>query len=259
MPLNTGILERLRSDARSARELGLMAKLKFHLARRSRAYQSVYEKDEPLVSICIATYNRAQLLMERSLASSLAQTYPDIEIIVVGDCCTDETAELMSKVTDPRVRFVNRAVRGEYPAEPMQRWRVAGADAMNDALAMARGDFITQLDDDDTHAQDRTEKLADLMRRTRADLVFHPFEFEDPNGAWQLNAAERFQVGKVTTSSIFFHRWLLRYPVDKGSSLRWQEPADWNRFRKYRYLGARIERHAEPMLRHFRERSQSGN
>jgi glycosyltransferase involved in cell wall biosynthesis len=258
MGLNTGILERLRSNRKSADELGRAARIEFRRARHHADYRSVYEKPQPLVSICIATYNRAQLLLERSLASSLAQTYPNIEVIVIGDCCTDETAELMAQITDPRVRFLNRCPRGDYPAEPELRWMVAGADAMNHAFALARGDLVTHLDDDDLYAPDRVEKLVSFMKRTRADLVFHPFEWEQPDGSWQLNEAKRFQLGSVTNSSIIYHRWFLRHPYDKVSIIGCREPGDWNRLRKLRYLGARIARHPDATLRHFRERSQYG-
>ena len=50
-----------------------------------------YQKPEPLISYCIATYNRGRLLAERSLRSILSQSYKSIEVIVVGDCCTDDT------------------------------------------------------------------------------------------------------------------------------------------------------------------------
>jgi predicted nuclease with TOPRIM domain len=41
--------------------------------------------DEPLVSVCVATYNRAGLLVERCLASIRAQTYRRLDVVVVGD------------------------------------------------------------------------------------------------------------------------------------------------------------------------------
>jgi glycosyltransferase involved in cell wall biosynthesis len=258
MALNTGILERLRSDRKSAGELGVWPMLAFRAGRLSRRHRAAFTKPEPLVSICIATYNRAELLLERAVASSLAQTYRNIEVIVVGDGCTDRTADLMRAVDDPRLRFVNREGRGDYPVDPELRWMVAGADAMNHAFTMARGDFITQLDDDDTHSPNRAETLVAFMKRSGADLAFHPFEYEDPDRSWHVNGARRFQLGSVTTSSIFYHRSLLRIPVDKASALRFREPADWNRLRKFRYLGAAIRRHPAPMLRHFRERSQYG-
>lgn len=254
---NTGVLERIRSDARTARELGVRPVWDFRRARWSPAYREAYDKAEPLVSICTATFNRAELLLSRSVASSLGQTYRNIEVIVVGDGCTDDTPGRIAKINDPRLIFVNLPRREDYPGDQQLKWMVAGANAINHAFSLAKGDFITQLDDDDAHTPDRVEKLVAFAKETRADLIFHPFAFQLPNYEWAVQEAERFLFERVTSSSIFYHRWFLRYPADKASILRWQEPGDWNRMRKYRYLGARIRRHPDIMLHHYRERSQT--
>ncbi|HEX8240193.1 MAG TPA: glycosyltransferase family 2 protein [Allosphingosinicella sp.] len=211
---------------------------------------------KPLVSICIATYNRARLLRERSLTSALAQTYGNIEIIVVGDGCTDETAEMMAEVKDERVRFENLAERGVYPEDPHLRWMVAGTPAINRALSLASGDFVTHLDDDDEHLPDRIEKLVAMIQASRADLVFHPFLYETPDGAWLRNDAESFLVGRVTTSSILYHRTFRTLGWDPRA-YRYREPGDWNRLRKIKYLGARAVRHPEALLKHYKERNQA--
>ena len=171
--------EQLRDGFRSARDLGFGACVEFRRARATPQYQAAYDKPNPLVSICIATYNRARLLRERSLRSAMEQTYQNIEIIVVGDACTDETAEVMAQVADPRVKFVNLEKRGDYPSEPELRWMVAGTAPVNHALSMARGDFITHLDDDDEHASERVEMLLARIRETRADILYHPFRCEN--------------------------------------------------------------------------------
>src|SRR5687768_17443651 len=98
-----GLRTRVREDLRSARDLGLGAMLRFRSERRSRAYQAVYDDPEPLVTICIGTYNRAHLLLERSVGSALGQTWRNVEVIVVGDCCTDETDAVMRSVKDDRL------------------------------------------------------------------------------------------------------------------------------------------------------------
>jgi glycosyltransferase involved in cell wall biosynthesis len=232
--------------------------LRFRAARRGQAYRAAYHKPRPLVSICIPTFNRAELLLERAVASSLGQSYDNVEVIVVGDACTDDTPRLMGQIADSRLRFVNRTQRGEYPADPQLRWLVAGADPLNQAFSLANGDFITQLDDDDMHTPDRVEKLVEMARQTQADLIFHPFESEQTDGSWRTHTANSFQLGNVTSSSILFHRQLLEYKVDKASSIHFREPADWNRLRKFRYLGAKIVRHPDVMLRHFREQAQYG-
>lgn len=228
----------------------------FQIDRASAEYQAAYTVEEPLVTVCIATYNRGQLLLERSVRSVLAQTYRNIELIVVGDCCTDDTAERMAAVRDPRLTFVNLPQRGNYPANPEWRWMVAGSTPMNEALSRARGHFITHLDDDDEFAPERIEVLLETIRRERADLVWHPFHAQNPGMEWELNESASFELGRVTTSSVFYHGWFRRIGWDINA-YRMREPGDWNRFRKFRYLGAKLERDPRPLLRHYRERNQA--
>ena len=249
------LLKPLEDRALNARDLGKDARAAFQLLRQTPGYQEPFEKPEPLVSILIATYNRGELLLQRSLRSCLTQTYRNIEIIVVGDACTDDTASLMAKVTDSRVRFVNLEQRGVYPEAPQLRWMVAGTAPVNHALSLASGDFITHLDDDDEHGPERTEVLLRTIVEQRADLVFHPFRFETTQGGWRINKAKRFHLGAVTTSSIFYHRHFRDLPWD-SEAYRYREPGDWNRLRKIGYLGARTFRHPEPWLSHYREQNQ---
>ncbi|HEU4623051.1 MAG TPA: glycosyltransferase family 2 protein, partial [Burkholderiaceae bacterium] len=201
--------------------------------------------------------NRGPLLIERSLQSCLAQTYKNIEVVIVGDHCTDDTAALVTAVKDPRVRFVNREERGQYPEDKMLRWMVAGSIPMNDALRLARGSFVTHLDDDDEHAPDRIERLVAFAKNTRADFIWHPFDVEHADGSWTRNEAASFGYGRVTTSSVFYHRVWKEIEWDPQCFLL-KEPGDWNRFRKIRWLGARVARYPVSMLKHYRERSQFG-
>jgi cellulose synthase/poly-beta-1,6-N-acetylglucosamine synthase-like glycosyltransferase len=73
---------------------------------------------EPLVSVLIPTYNRRKLLTERSLPSVLKQTYQNLEIIIIGDHCTDDTWEKMEEFNDKRIKFYNLPERREYPDDP---------------------------------------------------------------------------------------------------------------------------------------------
>lgn len=234
---------------------GLEARAEFRRQRETSEYHAAFDKPEPLVSICIATYNRAALLRDRSLRSCLNQTYRNIEVIVVGDACTDDTARVMAEVSDPRVRFVNLEQRGEYPEDPNLRWMVAGTAAVNHALSMTRGDFITHLDDDDEHAPERVEVLLQALLQERRDLIFHPFRYEMPDGSWQVNPAKSFRYASATTSSIFYHRYFRSLTWDP-QAYRYREPGDWNRLRKIGFLGARIMRDPRILLSHYRERNQ---
>ena len=78
-------------------------------------YKKRQLEDNPLVSIIIATYNRSQILINRTLPTVLSQTYNNIEVVIVGDHCIDNTPELLKDYPDNRVRFFDLKKRGKYP------------------------------------------------------------------------------------------------------------------------------------------------
>jgi hypothetical protein len=145
-------------------------------ARRTEPYNAAFSTPEPLVSVRIATFNRSALLLERAIPSVLRQTYRNLEVVVVGDGCTDDTAEKLAAVPDPRVRFVNLPHQGVYPNEPRRRWMVAGAPAMNEAAQIAKGAWIAPLDDDDEFHPDHVACLLEHARSGRFEAVYGNLE-----------------------------------------------------------------------------------
>lgn len=83
-----------------------------------------------MISIIIPTYNRPQLLKERALKSALAQTYKDIEIIVVDDGSTEPYD-----------------VKGVRYFKPWEKNR-GGSAARNYGVSQAKGNYIVFIDDD---------------------------------------------------------------------------------------------------------------
>jgi glycosyltransferase involved in cell wall biosynthesis len=245
----SALMDRLRS------ELDVPPSLADELAeyRASEEYRALYELPAPRVSVCVVTYNRQKLLTERCLASVLGQTYSNLEVIVAGDGCTDETEEAVRRLADPRVRFVN-GPRGKYPDFPILRWMVAGTVPGNLALSMVTGDLLTHVDDDDEFPPDRIQKLVRFLQKQRVELVHHPFLIE-ADGGWMQWPGKAFEFGQVTNGSTLYLAWFKRVACDP-TCYRYPEPADWNRFRKFVYLGVKTARHPEPLLRHFRERTQ---
>lgn len=211
--------------------------------------------DHPLVTVVVATYNRAELLVNRCIPSILNQTYENLEIVVVGDGCTDDTEEAIRGIRDSRLSFVNLDNRQAYPNNPLHFWMVAGTPAINHGLSLARGEYITHLDDDDEYMQDRLEKLVEFATANVCDFVWHPFWIEEGDG-WVLNEAARFSRAQITTSSVLYRSWFKKIPWDIRA-YRLSEPGDWNRFRKIKYLDPVKMRYPEPLLKHYRERSQS--
>lgn len=250
-------LDRMQQELDSVRcrlyvDEGLIEALERH--RATPEYEAVYRRPAPLVSVCIATYNRSTLLTERCLPSVLGQDYDNLEVVVVGDGCTDDTAERVGRIRDPRLRFVNQE-RPAYPEDPYLRWLVAGAQAGNRAMELATGDLICHLDDDDEYSKDRIRKLVALLQETRAELVWHPFRSETQKGEWETRTAEEFRIGQVTTGSVLYLSWFKRLPWDVMTH-RLREPGDWNLFRRLRHIGARMRRHPDVLLTHYRQHSQ---
>lgn len=137
-------------------------------------YEHLYAniEDNPLVSVCIPTYNRASLLIERAVSSVLAQTYKNFEIIIVGDCCTDNTAELLSQIDDPRLKFYNMPKRKRrYPISVENHWFVGGAIPANKSLSLAKGKWIARNDDDDIWTPDHLETLLRFAQKENWEFV----------------------------------------------------------------------------------------
>ena len=209
----------------------------------------------PKVSCCVATYNRSKLLVERCIASIQKQTYSNWELIVVGDHCTDDTAEAIAKLGDTRIRFENLPVRGPYPEDPRKCWMVAGTFAMNKALSLTTGDYITHLDDDDEHTPERLEQLIAFAGENEYDFVWHPFWYQNDYDGWQINEAVEFAYTQVTTSSVFYRAWFKNIGWDINA-YQLLEPGDWNRFRRIRHFQPNFARYPTPSLRHYKERTQ---
>ena len=153
----------------------------------------------PLVSVCIPTYNRGPILIDRAIKSALSQTYENIELIVVGDCCTDNTEELLAKIKDPRLKFFNMKKRERhYPQNIENHWFVGGAAPANKAMDLATGSWIARLDDDDTWSKDHVEKL--LKFAIDGDLEFVSALYE----------AERFGERKVVQGTMALDKYYTR-------------------------------------------------
>jgi len=92
---------------------------------------------KPLVSVVITTYNRAEYI-ERAIKSVLDQVYENIEIIVVNDCSTDNTKNILKRLeSEKKIKVIENSENLKIP------------EASNKGIAFAKGKYIARLDDDD--------------------------------------------------------------------------------------------------------------
>jgi hypothetical protein len=125
---------------------------------------------QPLVSIVIASFNRAQLVA-RAVRSALAQTYPNVEVIVSDDCSPDDTLAVLARIQDRRLQV--------HPqAKNLGCWGNWTA-----AVRLAKGEFLIFLGDDDYITENFVEvHLAAFQKQPEVDVVFSQMQDESPTG-----------------------------------------------------------------------------
>jgi len=108
------------------------------------------------ISVVIPTYNRERTI-KRCLESVFKQTFPPYEVVVIDDCSTDNTAEIVKTFFDERLRFIR-----------MPKNRGAQA-ARNLGIVEAKGEWIAFQDSDDVWLPDKLRKQVDLLFEVHCD------------------------------------------------------------------------------------------
>jgi glycosyltransferase involved in cell wall biosynthesis len=124
-----------------------------------------------LVSAIVPTYNRAYCVT-RAIDSVLAQTCSEVEVLVIDDGSTDDTADVIRERygEEPRVRYIYQKNGGVSAAR-------------NTGLRHARGDFLALCDSDDYwHPWKLAAQVAALDQFPDVGLVWTEFEAVDPSG-----------------------------------------------------------------------------
>ena len=178
------------------------------------------------VSAIVPTFNRARLL-PRALASIAAQTHPDVEVIVVDDGSTDDTAEVVHRI----------AATFPFPFHYFRKPNGGCASARNAGLRQATGECIAFLDSDDAWNPDALAQLAAALERTGADFVYSPSVEILEDGGETLNrpvaagdperlAVEHFTVSNLRNGSTLIRRSALHGVGEFDESLGHNEDSD---------------------------------
>ena len=213
-------------------------------ARQGPEYAATFEDREPLVTVRMATYNRGKDLFERTIPSVLAQTYSNFELVIVGDGCTDATAEAIARIGDQRISFLNLPHRGIYPTEPTQRWMVAGSPAMNAGAERAAGRWLAPIDDDDEFAADHLAVLVNAALKGHFEMVYGKELAYGPPAPTErplLGVVGRYppEKGHFGFQSAIYMSLLSFFEYETRSWLL-NEPGDWNLCRRMLEAGVRI-------------------
>lgn len=116
-----------------------------------------------LVSVIMPSWNTSNFIAE-SIQSVINQTYENWELIIVDDCSTDNTDDVVAKFTDKRIRYFKNEKNS------------GAALSRNRALREARGEWIAFLDSDDLWNPDKLEHQINFMNEHGYTLSYTEYE-----------------------------------------------------------------------------------
>lgn len=125
---------------------------------------------DELVSVIMPSFNTGEYIAA-SVESVLAQTYPNWELLIVDDCSTDNTAEVICRYQDPRIILLKNKTNS------------GAALSRNYALREAKGRWIAFLDSDDTWEPKKLEKQLRFMQENGYAFTFTDYRI-CLNGVW---------------------------------------------------------------------------
>ena len=138
-----------------------------------------------MISVIIPVYNTKDYLDE-CIGSVVNQTYRDLEIILVDDCSTDGSGELLDKwaAKDDRIVVIHKEKNSGV------------SDTRNIGLKASRGEFIAFVDSDDWIDPDMYEKLIDDITSTGADMAISGYVKHIAGGTDQI-LIPKYDQGKL--------------------------------------------------------------
>lgn len=146
-----------------------------------------------LVSIIMPSYNTGQFI-EESIQSVCNQTYTDWELIIVDDCSTDNTDEVVASIHDERIRYLKNEKNS------------GAAVSRNRALREAKGRWIAFLDSDDLWMPEKLEKQIRFMELN--SYAFSYTYYEEINV--ERNQTKVMVTGpkRITRTGMFNYCWV---------------------------------------------------
>lgn len=146
-----------------------------------------------LVSIITPSFNTAKYIRQ-TIESVLLQTYKNWEMIIIDDCSTDNTDDVVRPyLIDERIRYLKNPVNS------------GAALSRNYALREAKGRWIAFLDSDDLWTKDKLQKQIDFMKKNNYHFSYTPYEVIDADG----NPLGVYVTGpkKITKNCMYAYCW----------------------------------------------------
>lgn len=199
------------------------------------------------VSIVLPTYN-GEKFIESAIDSCLSQSYSNIELIIVNDCSTDRTAEIIEQFAakDKRVRIINNGNNKKLPA------------SLNIGFDNAKGEYLTWTSDDNLFGANAIEKMVDALDNNQhADIVYSSYSFIDEKGRHLGDYGDdpEFLIFSCIVGACFLYRKQVHFDLGgyNPAKFRMEDMDFWLRAcEKFRFLYLN-----EPGMYKYRKHSRS--
>lgn len=145
-----------------------------------------------LVSIIMPSYNTANYI-GMTIESVLKQTYKNWELLIVDDCSTDNTDEIVAMYEDERIKYLKNKKNS------------GAAVSRNKALQNVRGKWIAFLDSDDLWVDTKLEEQIKFMKDNKYSFSYTKYKEVDENG--KENGVEVTGPDKITKRRMYRYCW----------------------------------------------------
>lgn len=166
----------------------------------------------PLVSVITPLYN-AEKYIAQTIESVLSQTYPQWEMLVVDNCSSDASKDIVKSFNDPRIKLIELEYNSGGPARPR-----------NIGMEHAQGEYVAFLDADDIWLPEKLEKQLIFMKQENVNFTSCNCSLIDEKGMYISPGLKNSLLEKITskkticdvikysfilTSSVIVHKKIL--------------------------------------------------
>jgi len=148
-----------------------------------------------LVSIITPMYNSTSSI-EKCIISVNSQSYQDYEHIIIDDCSTDDSCNLIKNLMSiyPKIKLLKN------------EQNVGPSESRNNGIKLAKGRFIAFIDSDDTWKENKLELQIERIRRTKSPLIFSGYNYTNDDG--KIIKSVNYNFNKIGFKSLLKSNWI---------------------------------------------------
>jgi len=185
-----------------------------------------------LVSIVVPVYN-AERYLKDTLQTVLDQTYEKWELLLVDDCSTDTSVEIIKTYKDKRIKLI------------LQEKNSGAAVTRNRGIVEATGEYIAFLDADDIWMQNKLKNQIQFMKEKKCAFSFSSYEFADEFGKSSgkkicipktLSYRQALKNTIISTPSVIFNMKLMNKDLIYFPNVKSEDTANWWSILKQGYI-----------------------